>query len=138
MSGDFVLTTQVTSYSVNQYDQAGLIVRISPSCWLKTSVEFEPHETHNRLGAVVTNGHYSDWSTQPLSKDVTTVWFRIHAEGNDCRVESSLDGEVWHQIRLAHLHERASVSSIACGLYACSPKAAGYRAAFHFLDLKVS
>jgi regulation of enolase protein 1 (concanavalin A-like superfamily) len=131
-AGDFVLTTRVSSRPAHQYDQAGLMVRVSQGCWLKTSVEFEP-EGSNRLGAVVTNGQFSDWSTQPLAKEVQTVWFRVRAEGNDCIVEASLDGQHWEQIRMARLHERASAKSVSCGLYACSPKAAGYVAEFSFL-----
>jgi uncharacterized protein len=128
-AGDFVLTTKVTSRPVHQYDQAGLMVRISPACWLKTSVEFEP-EGLNRLGAVVTNNQYSDWSTQPLAKEVCTVWFRVRAESCEYFVESSFDGQHWEQIRLARLLERPSMPSVACGVYACSPKAAGYEAEF--------
>lgn len=134
-TGDFVLTTRVRSRPVHQYDQAGLMVRLSPACWLKTSVEFEP-EGANRLGAVVTNGQYSDWSTQPLAKEVSVVWFRVRAEGPDCVVESSLDGQRWEQIRMAHLHDRGAASSVSCGLYACSPKAAGYEAEFSFLSFE--
>jgi Uncharacterized conserved protein len=78
-SDDFVLTTKVTSHPIHQYDQAGLMVRISPTCWLKTSVEFEPHGL-NRLGAVVTNAQLSDWSTQPWPRKVNPMWFRVRAE----------------------------------------------------------
>lgn len=130
--GDFVLTTRVTSCPCHQYDQAGLMVRISPSCWLKTSVEFEP-DGPDRLGVVVTNAQYSDWLTQPLQKDVRTLYFRVCAEGCDYIVESSQDGQDWVQIRMAHLHERPSVKSVSCGLYACSPIKAGYEAEFSFL-----
>lgn len=130
--GDFDLVTKVTSRPAHQYDQAGLMVRASPGCWLKTSVEYEPVGA-NRLGAVVTNAHYSDWSTQPLSKSVETVWFRIEARGSDYTVRSSFDGGHWEQIRLARLHERSDVGSVRCGLYACSPKATGYEAEFEFL-----
>ena len=108
------------------------MVRVSPTCWLKTSVEFEP-EGPNRLGAVVTNGQFSDWSTQTLAREVSTVWFRVRAEKNDCIVEMSLDDQHWEQIRLARLLERASAKFVSCGLYACSPKAAGYEAEFSFL-----
>lgn len=131
--GDFVLTTKVTSKPVHQYDQAGLMLRLSDGCWLKTSVEFEP-DGDNRLGAVVTNGHYSDWSTQPLPRHIDTVWLRLRAEAEDCIVESSLDGDSWTQIRMAHLAEQGAAASVACGLYACSPKAAGYQAEFAFLS----
>lgn len=134
-AGDFVLTTRVTSRPVHQYDQAGLMVRLSPACWLKTSVEFEP-EGANRLGAVVTNARYSDWSTQPLAHDVHTVGLRVRAQGCDYLVESSLDGRHWEQIRMARLLERATADSVQCGLYACSPKGGGYEAEFAFLDFE--
>ncbi|MFG6413568.1 DUF1349 domain-containing protein [Roseateles sp. DC23W] len=134
-TSDFVLTTQVSFHAVHQYDQAGLMVRLSPACWLKTSVEFEP-DGLNRLGAVVTNSQYSDWSTQPLAKDQNTVWLRIRAEGCDFIVDSSLDGRHWEQIRMARLLEREAATGIDCGLYACSPKKAGYEAAFSFLKFE--
>lgn len=134
-TGDFVLTTCVTSRPVHQYDQAGLMVRLSPRCWLKTSVEFEP-DGMNRLGAVVTNAQYSDWSTQPLAKHIDTVWFRIRAEACDCIVESSLDGLQWEQLRMARLLERETTPVISAGLYACSPKGAGHEAVFSFLDFQ--
>ncbi|HEY9067121.1 MAG TPA: DUF1349 domain-containing protein [Burkholderiaceae bacterium] len=134
-SSDFVLTTKVSFRPIHQYDQAGLMVRLSPACWLKTSVEFEPDDS-NRLGAVVTNGQYSDWSTQPLPKDINTIWFRVRAESSDFIVESSLDGLRWEQLRMARLHEREAAPSVACGLYACSPKSAGYEAEFSFLEFR--
>jgi uncharacterized protein len=134
--GNFVLTTAVTCFPQHQYDQAGLMLRLSADCWLKTSVEFEPDEPHNRLGAVVTNGGYSDWSTQPLVKAVSTLWFRIRAEQTAVIVDSSLDGANWEQIRMAHLSERTEDAEVTCGLYACSPKSAGFRAEFHFLDFE--
>jgi len=130
--GDFVLTTKVTSDPVHQYDQAGLMVRLSSACWLKTSVEFEPNGS-SRLGAVVTNSQYSDWSTQPIGTDVHTVWFRVRAEDNDYIVESSFDGHDWVQLRMARLLDRPVTNSVSCGLYACSPKAAGYEAKFSLL-----
>jgi len=131
-TGDFVLTTRVTSRFAHQFDQAGLMVRLSPTCWLKTSVEHEP-EGANRLGAVVTNGGYSDWSTQPLAKEVDSLWLRVRTEASDVIVEASLDGRAWEQLRMARLLERDAAEAACCGLYACSPKAAGFEAEFAFL-----
>ncbi|WP_137732537.1 DUF1349 domain-containing protein [Pseudaquabacterium pictum] len=133
--GDFVLTTKVTSKPLHQYDQAGLMVRVSSACWLKTSVEFEPVGS-SRLGAVVTNGQYSDWSTQPIAAEQRTVWFRIRAEDSDYIVDTSFNGQKWEQIRMARLLERPAMKSVYCGLYACSPKAAGYQAEFSFLNFE--
>lgn len=134
--GNFVLTTCVTCAPLHQYDQAGLMLRVSADCWLKTSVEFEPDEPHSRLGAVVTNGGYSDWSTQPISKSLSSFWFRIRAEASAVIVDSSLDGQAWQQLRMAHLAERTPTTQVACGLYACSPKEAGFRAEFQRLDFE--
>lgn len=133
--GDFCLTTRVTSRPVHQYDQAGLMVRLSPDCWLKTSVEYEP-EGPNRLGVVVTNHGYSDWSTQSLAPDISTILLRIRAESADAVVEWSLEGEAWEQLRVAPLLGRAAADSILCGIYACSPKGAGFVAEFEFLEFQ--
>jgi uncharacterized protein len=132
IDGDFVLATKVRFYPVHQYDQAGLMVRISRSCWLKTSVEYEPHGS-SRLGAVVTNHGYSDWSTQAFPATLQEVWLRIRREGSDYIVEASQEGQDWEQIRMAHLHEDRPGATVGCGLYACSPKGAGYAAEFRFL-----
>jgi regulation of enolase protein 1 (concanavalin A-like superfamily) len=132
-AGDFALETKVTLRPVHQYDQAGLMVRVSPSCWLKTSVEYEP-EGPGLLGAVVTNAGYSDWSTQEVPRGLEDVWFRVRMEAGDCLVDASLDGRDWRQIRMARLLERRGDLTVDCGPYACSPKGAGFRAEFHFLD----
>ena len=36
-AGDWDLSTEVRFAPAHQYDQAGLLVRLSPECWLKTS-----------------------------------------------------------------------------------------------------
>lgn len=132
VSGDVVLTTHVRFHAKHRYDQAGLMVRHSPSCWLKTSVEYEPGGP-GRLGAVVTNHGYSDWSTQSFAGD--DVWLRIRREGADYIVDASRDGEGWDQLRMAHLFEDDGKLGVACGLYACSPKAAGFAAEFSQLEI---
>lgn len=129
VEGDVVLTTRVTAHPRHRYDQAGLLLRLSPACWIKTSVEFEP-DGPNRLGAVVTNAQASDWSTQPLAKEITTVWFRLRRESRDVIAESTLDGEHWEQLRMARLQEMGEVGPVQIGLYACSPTAAGFMAEF--------
>jgi regulation of enolase protein 1 (concanavalin A-like superfamily) len=130
--GDFVLTVGVRFRPAHQYDQAGVMVRASPTCWLKASVEYEPAGP-NRLGAVVTNG-YSDWSTQDFPPGAGAVRLRVRREGDDYWVEAARDGAGWEQIRLAHLHEGEG-GTVACGLYACSPRAAGFMAEFEQLTI---
>ena len=132
ITGDFVVSTHVRFRPVHQYDQAGLMVRISPACWLKTSVEHEPGRA-GRLGAVVTNAGYSDWSMQPFTAG--EVWLRVRREGQDYVVDASADGRGWEQIRLARLHDDRAELAVGGGLYACSPKGAGFAAEFSYLEV---
>jgi hypothetical protein len=142
IEGNFVLSTKVRFFAVHQYDQAGLMVRFSSEFWLKTSVEYEP-EGPCRLGAVVTQDGYSDWSTQNFPADRNELELRVRKAGNDFAVDYREPGLVgtdsssssWTQIRLAHL-EYTEGMSILAGLYACSPKASGLRAEFGFLRVE--
>lgn len=133
VAGDFVLTAHVRFRPVHPYDQAGVMVRVSPTCWLKASVEYEPAGP-SRLGVVVTNYAYSDWSTQGFSSGPGAVWLRVRREGDDYLLDAAPDGKNWEQLRLAHLHEGQGQVA-ACGLYACSPKGAGFAAEFDHLTI---
>ncbi|MBX7257796.1 MAG: DUF1349 domain-containing protein [Candidatus Hydrogenedentes bacterium] len=131
---DFVMTTEVRFHPANQYDQAGLMVWFSPSCWLKTSVEYEPGGP-NRLGAVVTNSGYSDWSTQDFPEDCREVRLRVRREGVDYIVDASAGSGSWSQIRLARLLDDRKGANVRCGVYACSPKGEGFAAEFLALNI---
>jgi regulation of enolase protein 1 (concanavalin A-like superfamily) len=135
VAGDFILTTKVRFSPQHQYDQAGLMVRLSSDFWLKTSIEFEPEEP-NRLGAVVTRHGFSDWSTQDMAKSVREYQLRIRRESNDYIVEYRQTArDLWSQIRMAHL-ENTDQMPVRCGLYACSPIAAGFKAQFEYLKIE--
>lgn len=140
VAGDFVLSTRVRFAPVHQYDQAGLMVRLSPECWLKTSVEFEP-DGPARLGAVVTNAGYSDWSTQDFPGRENALSLRIVRAGADFTVFFALDPApaspaAWTQIRLARLLGAEAGAAVRGGLYACSPKGRGFVAEFEYLRIE--
>ena len=137
VQNNFILTTKARFFPQHQYDQAGLMVRISPDYWLKTSIEYELDEP-NRLGAVVTRYGYSDWSTQDISKQVLEYQLRIQREGQDFTVEYRPTNDAhWSQIRMAHL-EILEGTTVQCGLYACSPIDAGFKAEFIFLNFEIT
>jgi regulation of enolase protein 1 (concanavalin A-like superfamily) len=138
VEGNFVMITRVRFYPVHQYDQAGLMVRLSAQCWLKTSVEYEP-DGPSRLGAVVTNGGYSDWSTQNFPANHHELLLRVRREDSDYIVDYSIpgiQGDNWTQLRIAHLLDDKSKTAVQGGLYACSPTAGGYSAEFDFLTIE--
>ena len=139
LTGGFTLSTKVISAPKHRYDQAGLLVWLSPDGWLKTAIEFEPDQP-SRLGAVVTNYGWSDWSTQDVASDYGAAWFRIVRTQSDYEVYAATGDpgrdlpESWTQIRITHLHEVAG--PIHAGLYACSPQGAGFEATFAWLEIE--
>jgi regulation of enolase protein 1 (concanavalin A-like superfamily) len=129
---DFVMEVEVCMQPLYQYDQAGLMVRISPDCWLKTSVEYENGE-RNRLGCVVTNYGYSDWSTEEIPASMNQFGLRVARQGADYQVDARVNDRPWTQLRMTHLHEDSS--AVQCGIYACSPTQPGLIATFRGFSL---
>ena len=131
--GDFTLTTKVRFGPKHQYDQAGLMVRANHDFWLKTSVEYENNEL-SRLGVVVTNFGYSDWSTQDFDPKINEIQLKISKTGSDYEVGFRTGHTVWSQLRIAHIHQKTEF--VHCGLYACSPVDVGFKAEFDFLEIE--
>jgi regulation of enolase protein 1 (concanavalin A-like superfamily) len=123
VSGDFDAELAVRLDPNAKYDQAGLMVRLGPGDWLKTSLEFEPDGPSN-LGAVVTNAGLSDWSMQPATRFSGHLAFRIERRGADYTVHAAVDGGPLARIRLARLHVDQG-GPILVGPYACSPTGPG-------------
>jgi uncharacterized protein len=136
VEGDFVLTTRVRFFPANQYDQAGLMVRLSADHWIKTCVEHELNHP-SWLGVVVTNFGYSDWSTQPYQGQSNEIDLRIQQTGEDYLIQYSdpLLSSGWSQLRITHLFNPAQ-APVKAGLFACSPKGSGFRAEFQYLQVE--
>ena len=130
---DFTMTTKVKFNPINQFDQCGLVVRVDEDNWLKTSIEYEL-DNPPKLGAVVTNLGYSDWSTQELDKQVDEAEFRISRQGNDYKIEVNVLNKGWRQLRICHLH--SPKKNVKCGIYCCSPIDSGYNVLFTELKIK--
>ena len=133
----FSLTTRIRYQGRNEFDQAGLMVRISPKNWIKASVEFQP-DAPDKLGAVVTNLGYSDWSCQNLINPSNEIILRIRTERPDFIIEYRLPGspDKWIMIRIAHLHTDHLDIPLHAGIYCCSPVAEGFQAEFNYLEIE--
>ncbi len=136
ISENAVMETRIHPFPAHQYDQAGLMVRISHECWLKASVEFEPVGP-SQIGAVVTNGGYSDWSLADFPGEGKSAYgLRVRREGDDYLVEYAHDESgPWHLMRVAHLLAQPGLE-VRAGFYACSPKGAGFRAEVEYLRIE--
>ncbi|TFD99914.1 DUF1349 domain-containing protein [Jeotgalibacillus sp. R-1-5s-1] len=131
---NFRMTTKVRAVPQSKYDQAGLMLRFSEDVWLKTSLEYIP-DGQSKLGAVVTNRGFSDWSTQFVDIEKVELYFRLSRIGLNAYADFSWDGETWNQIRIAHL-DLPEGAALKAGLYACSPQGKDQLVQFDYLKIE--
>jgi regulation of enolase protein 1 (concanavalin A-like superfamily) len=100
----------------DQFDQAGIFVKVHDESWIKAGVELSDGE--ESLGAVVTQGT-SDWSLSPVpSWAGRLVTVRGSRSGNALTVRARVDDEAWRLVRVAPLDADATV---AAGPFCCAP-----------------
>lgn len=129
----FTVRTDFSGAS-HRFDQCGIAVYLDSDNWIKASVEYE-NEHFAHLGCVVTSHGYSDWSTVEIPAKRRTMYYRLSRRHDDFCVENSVDGIVWQQMRICHLHD--AQDGIRIGLYACSPEESSFEAVFtdfHFTE----
>ncbi len=131
---NFRMTTKVKALPNAKYDHAGLMIRYSKDVWVKASLEYITPSL-SKLGAVVTNRGYSDWSTQYVKDKDIDLHFRISKIGQNCYMDFSWDGEEWMQMRIAHL-DIPDDAPISAGIFACSPQGKNQSVCFDFLSIE--
>ena len=87
--------------SQHRFDQCGIAIYLDSDNWLKASSEYQDKHIQH-LGSVVTNRGYSDWATSEIAAGIRTIWYRLSRRENDFRIESSLDGLRFSQMRISH------------------------------------
>lgn len=103
-----------------QFDQAGIFVKVDAQSWIKAGVERSDDE--DNLGAVVTQGT-SDWSLSPVPGWAgRLVTIRGSRSGNALTVRARVDDEPWRLVRVAPLDADAAVTA---GPFCCAPSRAG-------------
>ena len=118
--------TFVLDYA-EQFDQAGIMLRVDAETWIKCGVEVS--DGAPQVGAVVTHG-VSDWSVAPVPAWVgQQVTIRASRDGDAVTVRARVDAEPWRLVRVAPLAPDAVVS---VGPYLCAPSRAGL--VVHFLS----
>ncbi|MEH0975207.1 DUF1349 domain-containing protein [Micromonospora sp. CPCC 205546] len=123
-AGEAVEVSFVLDYG-EQFDQAGVLVRMDERNWVKAGVEVSDGQP--QVGAVVTR-EVSDWSVAPVplwaGREVTV---RASRAGDALTVRARADDEPWRLVRLAPLPAQAVAIA---GPYCCSPTRAGLRVRF--------
>lgn len=124
-TGDaFTVEVRIRGKYEQLYDQAGLMVRIDETRWVKTGVEFTDGQLF--LSTVVTDGR-SDWSVTRPEGDVTDLRLRVTVRSGALRVQASTDGRLWPLLRLAPF---PIANAYQVGPTACTPERAGLEVAF--------
>lgn len=123
ITGDFTATVTVQGDYDTLYDQAGLMLRLSDTHWIKAGVEHT--DGAPVFSTVVTNG-WSDWATMPLPFDGRTIRLRLTRHAEAVRVQVGHPDGHWIMARLAYLPDLPA----QIGIMACAPERSGFTARF--------
>lgn len=116
---DFVL-----DYS-EQFDQAGLMLRVDAEHWIKAGVEIS--DGAPQVGAVVTR-QVSDWSVAPVPDWVgQQVTIRASRVGDAVTIRAKAAAAPWQLVRVAPIDPAADIEA---GPYCASPTRGGLRVRF--------
>ncbi len=118
-AGDFTVEVRVRARLEALYDQAGLMVRIDETAWVKAGIEISDGEA--QLGCVLTVGR-SDWSVGRFTGDAADFRLRATVAAGVLRLQASSDGRTWPLLRLAPFPRAASYR---VGPMCCTPERAG-------------
>lgn len=125
VEGDFSAEVTVKGDYQVLYDQAGLMLRLSETHWIKAGIEYTDGLAY--FSVVVTNDT-SDWSLVSIPNDPNGVRIRLtrHAEAIRIQYLDSTDGH-WKPVRLAYFPISRSVD---VGMMCCSPQREGFEVTF--------
>jgi uncharacterized protein len=124
-SGDLELTVTFAGDYTEQYDQAGVALRIDERNWIKSGVELV--DGRHLLSAVVTR-EVSDWSVVELAEPAEKVTLRATREGDTVTIHYGLNGAPpATMLRLAYFPPDVPVLA---GVMCASPVGKGFTTRF--------
>ena len=129
VTGDFQATVNVAGDYAAQYDQAGLMVRLDPTCWMKCGVEFV--DGVQTVSSVFTRD-FSDWAGVPREAGGDSLWFRLARKGEALTFSFSPDGKTYREVRQGHL---TAAPMLQVGIMAAAPEGTGFTARFRDLTI---
>lgn len=125
IDGAFSVEVSFVLDYTEQFDQAGVFLRVDERNWIKAGVEVS--DGTPQLGAVVTRDS-SDWSVAPVPEWVgRVVTVRVSRDGDAVTVRAWADDEQPRLVRVAYLDPDAAVSA---GLLCAAPTRAGLTVRF--------
>ena len=128
-SDNFTATVKVRGGYKDLYDQAGLMVRINASNWIKTGVELVNGQQN--ISTVFTRD-YSDWSVLPKTSSNEFVWFQMIRKDDYVEVKYSTDGKTFQTVREGYFPPKAKCQ---VGIMAAAPEGQGFEAVFEDFEV---
>lgn len=120
------MEVEFTAAFSEQFDQAGIFVRVADEHWIKAGVEFADGAA--QLGAVVTNGQ-SDWSLAPVPDWVgRRILVRVSRSGDALTIRARADDGDLQLVRVVPLAPDATAEA---GPFVCAPTRAALVVPFH-------
>lgn len=125
VNGDFSAEVTVKANYEALYDQAGLMLRLGETNWIKAGIEFTDGRMY--FSVVVTND-VSDWSLVEIPVEPEGVRIRLTRHHEAVRVQYLDPAEKsWRPVRLAYF----PISTAAqVGMMCCSPQREGFEVTF--------
>lgn len=117
---DSAVEVEFTAAFSQQFDQAGVFVRISSEHWIKAGVEFA--DGRPQVGAVVTDGH-SDWSLSPVPGWIDRrILIRVSRSGDALTIRARAGDDPLQLVRVVPLAPEVHAQA---GPFVCAPTRAG-------------
>jgi hypothetical protein len=104
LSSEFKLSVRIDANYVAQYDQAGAVVRVDESHWIKTGVEL--FDGKLRFSTVVTIGH-SNWMIADLPDGFTHLNLSLERRADAVHISYSTDEDPLQFASVAYLDPSA-------------------------------
>ena len=124
VQGDFTAQLRVRARYEALYDQAGIMIRLDETRWIKAGIEISDGQA--LLGSVLTLGT-SDWATGPYTGNPADFWIRATVQKGALRLQVSADGREWPLSRLASF---PGAATFAVGPMCCTPERSGLKVEF--------
>ena len=123
---DCAMEVEFTADFSEQFDQAGVFVRVSAERWVKAGVEYA--DGTPSVGAVVTDGR-SDWSLAPVPAWAgRRVLVRVSRSGNALTVRARPEDGALQLVRVVPFEPELTAEA---GPFVCAPTRAGLAVRLH-------
>lgn len=116
VTGDFEASVEVAGSYTELFHQAGLMVRLDPTNWIKTGIEYV--DGTQQVSAVVTRD-VSDWSVVPCTANPKRLWLKLLRQKDYVEISYSFDQQSYRLLRLAYFPPQIVTAQI--GLVAAAP-----------------